>query len=209
MDILGAALEIFEAEPSALATVAAVATRAGLAKGTVYLYFTSREAIFLALLEDQLHAWLTRFEAGLPAAGEPAPTGSATELAETLATAFCAYPLKHRSMLRLASLSNALLERNIEAAAALRFRRGFLRRMTTLGGRLDGLCNLAPGTGLELLHQGYALLLGLWQLDEPAPVILEVMSGDEIAALGEDFERIAPAAVRALWRGTIAASPAS
>jgi hypothetical protein len=125
-------------------------------------------------------------------------------VASDAATAFCAYPLTHRSMLRLASLSNALLERNIEAAAALRFRRGFLQRMTTLGTRLDALCSIPPGTGRELLHQGYALLLGLWQLEEPAPVILEVMSGDEIESFGADFERRALNAVRSLWRGAVA-----
>jgi AcrR family transcriptional regulator len=211
MDILGAALELFESAPSALATVAAVAERAGLAKGTVYLYFTSREAIYLALLEDQLHAWLARFEDALPPMGEPMPThephtAPPADATAEAATAFCAYPLTHRSMLRLASLANALLERNIEAAAALRFRRGFLQRMTTLGSRLDALWNLAPGTGRELLHQGYALLLGLWQLEEPAPVILEVMSGDEIETFGADFERRAVAAVRSLWRGAVASS---
>ena len=212
MDILGAALELFESAPSGLATVAAVAERAGLAKGTVYLYFTSREAIYLALLEDQLHAWLARFEDALPPMGEPPlPTGDPLESppadeAVEAATAFCAYPLTHRSMLRLASLANALLERNIEAAAALRFRRGFQQRMSTLGARLDALLAVAPGTGRDLLHQGYALLLGLWQLEEPAPVILEVMSGDEIETFGADFERRAVAAVRSLWRGTVIAS---
>ncbi len=203
MDILGAALALFENAPSELPTVAAVAERAGLAKGTVYLYFTSREAIYLALLEDQLHAWLARFEDALPGPGDSAATTlSPAARAAAAATAFCAYPLAHRAMLRLASLSNARLERNIQAAAALRFRRGVQQRMTTLGARLDTLCGLAPGTGLDLLHQGYALLLGLWQLDEPAPVILEVMSSDEVATLGADFERRAVAAVRALWRGT-------
>jgi len=208
MDILGAALELFEVEPAALATVAAVAQRAGLAKGTVYLYFTSREAIYLALLEDQLHAWMGRFEAALP---EPAavPAQNAPEplaLADTLADAFCAYPLAHRAMLRLASLANALLERNIEAAAALRFRRGFRQRLTALGARVDTLGGLAAGTGLGLLQQGYALLLGLWQLDEPAPVIRDVLSSDELAALTANFGRAAAAAVRALWRGTITAA---
>src|SRR5262245_6298518 len=112
MRILAAAFELFEEDPTALAQVAAVAERAGLAKGTVYLYFESREAIFVSLLEDQLHAWMARFEEALPS---PLPADRAA-LAVAAPAAFCEVPLARRSLLRLAGLAHALLERNIDAA---------------------------------------------------------------------------------------------
>lgn len=56
-EILEAATRLFRQEGFETTTVQAVATAAGVAAGTVYLYFPSKEAILAALRED--------FEAGL------------------------------------------------------------------------------------------------------------------------------------------------
>jgi AcrR family transcriptional regulator len=56
-DILEAATRLFRERGFDPTTVQAIAGSAGVAAGTVYLYFSSKEAILLALIED--------FEAGL------------------------------------------------------------------------------------------------------------------------------------------------
>lgn len=50
--ILGAALDVFTEKGFSEARVSDIATRAGIAKGTVYLYFDSKEALFEGLLTD-------------------------------------------------------------------------------------------------------------------------------------------------------------
>ena len=55
--ILDSALHLFEDSDGHLSTVAAIADRSGIAKGTLYLYFKTREEIYLALLEDFLNSW--------------------------------------------------------------------------------------------------------------------------------------------------------
>lgn len=194
MQILAAALEMFESRLGEIPSVAVVAARAGVAKGTVYLYFRSKEEIFLALLEEHLHAWIDHVETGLEveAAGPE-------RLVETL----CAHVLAHPAILRLAALSSAVLERNIEATLALRFRRGLARHLTVAGQKLEAaLPGLEAGDGARLLRRSHALLLGLWQTTEPAPVVREVLAADEMALLRVDLEREARAALLALWRGT-------
>ncbi len=58
--LLDAALEAFGAKGFDGASVEDVARAAGVAKGTVYLYFKSKEAIFSALLSERtLIPWLT------------------------------------------------------------------------------------------------------------------------------------------------------
>src|SRR5688572_28258418 len=52
--ILDAAERLFLRHPDRMASVAEVATAAGLAKGTVYLYFPSKEEMLLALHERQV-----------------------------------------------------------------------------------------------------------------------------------------------------------
>ena len=52
--ILDAAERLFVKHPDRMASVAEVAAAAGLAKGTVYLYFRAKEEMLLALHERQV-----------------------------------------------------------------------------------------------------------------------------------------------------------
>src|SRR3712207_5711458 len=63
--LLDAALELYRATSYDEVKMADVAERAALAKGTVFLYFPTKEALFLALLEEQLFAWFARLEEAL------------------------------------------------------------------------------------------------------------------------------------------------
>ena len=53
--LLNSALELFLARPTELPSVQSIASRAGLAKGTVYLYFDTKEEIFLTILKSFTH----------------------------------------------------------------------------------------------------------------------------------------------------------
>jgi AcrR family transcriptional regulator len=63
--ILGAALDEFSARGFAAARLDDVARRAGVAKGTIYLYFADKEALFQDLIRFQLFPVLGTFEAAL------------------------------------------------------------------------------------------------------------------------------------------------
>ena len=51
-DILSAARRLFLEDSRQLPSAARIAQAAGLAKGTVYLYFRTKEEIFISLLEE-------------------------------------------------------------------------------------------------------------------------------------------------------------
>jgi AcrR family transcriptional regulator len=63
--ILDAALDEFSACGFAAARLEDVAARAGVAKGTIYLYFADKEALFQELVRFQLYPVLSTFEAAL------------------------------------------------------------------------------------------------------------------------------------------------
>jgi AcrR family transcriptional regulator len=63
--ILNAALDEFSARGFAAARLDDIAARAGVAKGTIYLYFTDKEALFQELIRFQLFPVLDTFEAAL------------------------------------------------------------------------------------------------------------------------------------------------
>jgi AcrR family transcriptional regulator len=63
--ILDAALEEFSARGFAAARLDDVARRAGVAKGTIYLYFADKETLFQELIRFQLNPVVGTFEAAL------------------------------------------------------------------------------------------------------------------------------------------------
>ncbi len=62
-EILGAALDVFRERGFAAARLEDVARRAGVSKGTLYLYFPSKEAIFKALVRESILPNIARAEA--------------------------------------------------------------------------------------------------------------------------------------------------
>jgi AcrR family transcriptional regulator len=69
--ILDAALEVFAQKGFAEARLDDVAARAGVAKGTIYLYFPSKEALFEALVHSGIAAPIEAIEARILALDLP------------------------------------------------------------------------------------------------------------------------------------------
>lgn len=68
--ILAAARRLFASRSYQAITMERVAKAAGVAKGTLYLYFSSKEALYLGILSDGLENVLRRCQAGVdPSAG--------------------------------------------------------------------------------------------------------------------------------------------
>jgi AcrR family transcriptional regulator len=61
--ILSAALDIFSAHGFAAARLDDIAKRAGVAKGTIYLYFADKETLFQELVRSMLTPFIGQFEA--------------------------------------------------------------------------------------------------------------------------------------------------
>ncbi len=192
-DIVIAAAALFAEGSGELPSVAEVAARAGLAKGTVYLYFRSKEEVFLALLEWRKLEWMNAVGGALEAAGPAASL-------ETVLDAATGYLLEHPDLLRLAGYGNSALERNVEPETTLHFKQRLAENLAALGARVEArLPGLAPGAGARLLLRSYAYAVGLWQLAEPPEVIRELLQRDDLAMFRVDFAAELRAGLAALW----------
>src|SRR5256712_10584197 len=78
-ELVAAALEVFVEKGFAATKLADVARRAGVTKGTVYLYFDSKEALFKAVVRETIVPVIAQGEALARSF-----TGSARELVERL-----------------------------------------------------------------------------------------------------------------------------
>ena len=77
--LLLAALDVFAEQGFHASTIDQVAERAGVGKGTVYLYFQSKQDLFLGIIQEGL-GWLVQFAARL-AETEPDPKERLSKLA--------------------------------------------------------------------------------------------------------------------------------
>ncbi|HWQ07837.1 MAG TPA: TetR family transcriptional regulator [Holophaga sp.] len=161
--ILSAALDLLAEIPFSDISMNLVAERAGLVKGTLYLYFATREALFLDVLRGQLHAWLWDLESGLE--GLPR-TGRAAAAAALIAESLASRPRLRGLMAALP----VLLGRELPESAALAFRNELQARTEAMGSRLErALGSLAPGQGAHLFFQVQAMAAGLQVLSERSP----------------------------------------
>jgi AcrR family transcriptional regulator len=193
--ILEEALKLYQATSYADVKMADVAERAALAKGTVFLYFPTKEALFLALLEDLLFAWFARLD-GLLEHGEGRWTGA--RLARTVAES-----LEGEEVLtRLMAMLQTVLEQNVTVAQLRPFKERLLGAFLATGARVEQrLPFLKDGDGPRFLIHLHALVTGLRQMADHAPVTLEVLALPHMAPLKVDFTAELTAALTTLLRG--------
>lgn len=162
-DILTAALALFLADMRRFPTVSAIATKAGLAKGTVYLYFKTKEQIFAALLARE---WQSLFQ-HVKTSFVDRPRDRAIMVADFIER-YVGFLDGHPYFLRLDSLGYAVMEANLTSDEFWNFKEQFASALAEVAAEVDVGLSLPPGLGLRLLVRSYALSKGLWQiLDYP------------------------------------------
>ncbi len=137
-------------------TMAQLAARLGLAKGTLYLYFETKEEVFLAVLDQLLENWLTELAQLFLELKKPVrpPTVAATILA-TLQT--------RRELIRLLPLVETLLDRYASDSTVIVFERRALAYITQAGQALEaGFSTMPSGSGVRLLLLLRALMMGIY-----------------------------------------------
>ncbi|MEW6367247.1 MAG: TetR family transcriptional regulator [Acidobacteriota bacterium] len=198
--ILDVALGLFRGHEFEEISMAEVARRAGLAKGTPYLYFGSKEALFLALLADQFDRWFDELDAGLGRLARASRASTPRQLAGLFTRTVDHHPL----LARLIAIGHAILERNIDGATALGFKQALRVRLVRTGGLLERcLPHPKPKEGQRLLLWIYTLVVGIQNVAEPAPVIKRIlgMPGMECFRLQfhDTFRQTLTALLQGLW----------
>ena len=189
--ILDAVEELARRDPSASYSVEQLARKAGLAKGTVYLYFRTREEMLLAFHEKQTHELFDVVERSL---------GAPDASAEKVVRSGLRYLRAHPEFYPLAANCRSMLDQNVSADAAIAFKVGIGRRLEPLGTRIEELYpGLRAGEGATLLMNNYAMIVGLWQLADPPLSLRAVMHRPEMQIFRLDFEKQLTAALLDLW----------
>jgi len=152
-------------------TMQAVAMAAGLAKGTLYLYFTSRESLVLAVHGRLFDRWIDRFAVHQPEF--------------TSFDGFCRDFTRHYAddplFLQLAGFATALLEPQLDREAYIKSKRGMARRVKRLAGLACRQFSIAP-TAAQKLIWGFLTIAGGTAQMTVRPTVSEADLPDDVIA---------------------------
>ena len=192
--LLTTALALWQERNFATLTMSEVATRAGLAKGTTYLYFQTKEELLLALLAQELEGWFNELDTHL----EHTANLSGAQIAQAVA-----HSLNTRSTLkRLLTIQASILEHNISEDAAIDFKRFLLGRAIKTGSLLElRLPYLRQGEGVLVLQRINAMVVGFGQLSDPSDMIATILKRDEMAPMRVDFQTQLAQTLQAMLAG--------
>ena len=182
--ILACALQLFQETSYPELRMTDLAQRLGLGKGTLYLYFPTKESLFLAVLQAEMGAWFTQAALRL----EATPVGSAAaDVAEGLVLELMRRPL----LPGLQALLHGVLERNIPPDKARAFARFLQAGVIRVGERLERvLPELARGQGPRYLIRFHGLVIGSQLMASRPPGVRDALRDPDMALFDFRFEDV-------------------
>lgn len=193
--ILAAAAELLERSTFDSLTVAQVAAHAGVAKGSVFNYFATKEALGLALAEREFSAFFDSLDVALEHAHAPLSVGRTSAI---VALSVIAHP----ALVRILPFVGPVLEYNVGESEARQFSAALLTRMSASGLALErSFPWFHDGDGVHFLRIVHALVVGLAQFADPAPAVRRALAAEEFAPLRMDFARELTNALRQYLTG--------
>jgi len=192
--ILDAAADLWDTTTYADFTMAAVAERAGIVKGTVYLYFETKEQLFLALIGDLLTDYFDDVDAALHEGGR----WSKSRVIEALVGALDG----RGAFTRMITTLGSICEHNISFEFLLVFKRlmhdRFARTAALIAKRLPFLDGDAAA---RFVTHVSALVTGFAQITYPSPVMDRIYELPDMAVTKLDLITEVRAAAVALLDG--------
>ena len=198
--LIAAATRLFADADFEAVTIARVAEAAGVAKGTAYIYFATKETLFVELVRAELTQWLAALTVTLKRLRSTQP---ATAVPVAIAKGLANRPV----LRRLLVLLHSVIEPKIDEASAREFklflRDVLLQASGLIAGKLPGF---TPTDAATLVLQTHALVISITQLAHPPPVIARVMAADpSLHMMQVDFEDFLARTLTTLVRGVLTA----
>ena len=200
--ILLAANTLFIAGGGTLPTAAQIASATGLAKGTVYLYFRTKEEIFAALLLADWNAVMQQSQLVFQTT-----RGTRAVKVTAFLNTLVDHLERHPELLRLDALGYGVLEKNMLRDALTAHKAEYMANLETTGDVIDAALHLPQGRGVQLLMRTYALTKGLWQSYQDAEGILLAGVVVSQSLTANPFGSELREALTEYWRGALTNVP--
>lgn len=190
--ILNAAATCLGARSFPDVTMNEIAAGCGLGKGTLYLYFHTKEELFLAVLEIELADWLDAVATALPDKRRVDARTFAQLVVQSLS--------RRETFTNLLTLQRTMLEQLPPGDARSRFARAQRDTLETFAPAVERGLGLAAGEGRRVMTSTLALVIGLRELDSP-------VAADAPALPRAELDRDLLESLSAMLRGLLDAGP--
>ena len=181
-------------------SVAQVVQAAGLAKGTFYIYFKTKEELFLELMSSALNEFFQVLNDSL--------SNKEIDL-ESYVDLFVRKFNKDHMLIKLGALLAGVLEQNSEEEAVKKFKLNLIRQLSTASSLLhERFPMIEQKHAARMILRSYAVLLGVAQIIPSNPSQTRLMEDPAFELLVLDFSEEAKAILSALWASAIFAQPA-
>ena len=179
--------------------MADLASQLGLGKGTLYLYFPTKEALFLAVLKAEMGAWFNGAAARLEAT---APGAAPEQVAEGLVRELLDRPL----LPGLQALLHGVLEQNVPPSEARAFAAFLQEGVNKVGASLERVLPAFPrGRGAEFLLRFYSLVIGTKLMSSRPPTVQEALQDPGLRVFDFTFDSVFSGAVVDMLNGMLRA----
>lgn len=195
--ILKTAWALYKKSNGQLPTVSVLARKAGLSKGTVYLYFKTKNEIFLHLYLHQLRRWHDEMAQTL---GQHPGKITVREYAQITTE----YVVKNPIMLKLGSIATGAIQEDTDQQLVVEIKVGLAK---ILDDRSRLVCKLFPGLTREewvKVHlRIYALIFGVWQMYYSPPHVRRLLQESETDIFDAGFSKNVVEAVATFLTGAL------
>lgn len=157
-------------------SMAQLAKNIGVAKGTLYLYFKTREELFLTLYEQSLTRWSQVFIGTL----------SESMTSKAYAQALYLTAIADRTFLPLLIRLEHVIEHNVAIPRLIESKWEFMRQIEILAGATSTSLKLGAMQAIEVVKTMGVLLIGATQADQ-APLLDNEVLPDDVQALITSF----------------------
>jgi AcrR family transcriptional regulator len=174
-----------------------LAKHAGLAKGTVYLYFPSKEELLLAVHTENSR----RFFGALISL----VASEQTRTIEDFRPIMRQHMVDNATFLPVASRCLALMDKDLPVEVVTQYKTLVSQALNAAARDLvRHFPMLSQDEGVRLFQHTYGTVVGLWQILHPVPRLAAAMHSEELACFTRDFETEMVEAIYSLWYGRIA-----
>ncbi len=192
--IISSAMDLFALTEYQRVTVASITKNAGIAKGTFFLYFQTKEELFFSVVSACYREYFDWIKKNI----KTLPIGHSDELVGILVEGLSL----RKEFPKLLRIMHSVLEENISYKLAYQFKKFLLFEIQLMGSIIEKIIpGMKKGEGAEFLVLFQALITGYQSMAEPAKNVRKVIEIPEMAVFKIDFNHSLSAALKLVIAG--------
>jgi TetR/AcrR family transcriptional regulator len=164
-------------------TMAKIASEAGLAKGTLFIYFQTKEDVFLSLTEQKIMEWSSNLGHKIQDLINAKIIIQIENFIDLLINSF-----DDRILVKLFAILDDTLEQNIDFNRAVQFKSFLKEKLVDLGKGIEAILPvLHKGDGVVILNQLFICFIGAYKVSNPSSIVKQVVQKSGLEIFNRDF----------------------